>query len=460
MNKIGDKGIKANILIAFLFALCYYITFPKTFLISDEWGYVGRAVAILNGHKSIIYTNLATDYQQDTLKNLSYPLGTTYLAALAIFLGGKKMCFLVGFLSLLISQLLMGKMLLKLMGSSTVALITWCCLPCLVISRTVMSDTPALLVSASFFYLYFTDLRQNKHHLLLGLIGGLSVLFRENLIVLFAFFLLKLFYEGGFSNRILLAAGFLIGISCRLASANYFYGAPFFYRLTTPFTTSSFIYNALFYSFSLTLFFPLASLAVIFFKNNKEASALKLASLAYLLFFCFYAYTGSISGLLRSFILGNRFFMPLLPLFMVAYAQYWQSIPIFKQKKARYGLVTLAAFMIVSTQITANYFEKQNLGVVHCTENSPTLIVSPKVTCAKYINSITSNSHLIPTEACENDPTIIRDVIKKEGYCDLFELTRSASSDSVLSFKKLFTHQEICAFTTPEGFKARVIRLK
>jgi hypothetical protein len=458
MNFIDVRGIKTARFLALLFTLCYAGTFPKTFLISDEWGYVGRAMALLNGSKSLIFNHLETGYAQDTLKTLYYPLGTSYLAALVILLFGKKMCFLVGFLSLLLSQFLMSKMVLKLTNNAVVSLLTWCCLPCLVISRTVMSDTPALLISAAFFFLYFDAEKRQNNYCLLGFIGGLSVLFRENLIVLFGLFLLKLFYEGTNLNRFLLTIGFSLGIVIRLLSANYFYDSPFFYKLTTPFATSHLFYNAVFYTGSLTLIYPLASLAVATFKH-REAAVVKAAVFSYLCFFSLYAYTGLISGFLRSIVLTNRFFMPLLPLFMVAYAYRFSKFSVDYQRKIHIFLFTIACVAIIGSQIAIRYFEQKNFDVAQCAANSPTLIISPKVTCTKYINSITSNSVLIPHEACEINSKIINDVIEKQGYCDLFELDRRTGRDSVLSFKHLFIAQEICTATTSEGFTGHVTRL-
>jgi hypothetical protein len=462
-NKINFgliKGMDTPIILAILFVFCYLLTFPKTFLISDEWGYVGRAMAMVNGDKTLIFNDLESNYHQDLMRDLSYPLGTSYFLSVFIFLFGKKMCFLMGLFSLLMSQFLMSKMLIQLKENTTVLLITWCCLPCLIMSRTAMSDMPALLMSALFFYCYFKESDNRNNYFLLGFLGGLSVLFRENLIVLFAFFLLKLFFEGTLSKRFLLAGAFLLGIFIRLLSANYFYGDPFYYKLTTPFNTYLFFYNLLFYACSLTVVFPLASFALFQFKNVKEGFVIKLTVVAYLLFFSFYAYNGLISGFLRSVVLTNRFFMPLLPLFMVAYAQFFGKMRISFQKIAQKGLLILGCVMIVGSQMTAHYFEEKNLGIVDCTKNSPILIVSPKVTCAKYINGMTADSQLIPNEACENNPQIVREIVKKQGFCDLFELDRPMDRDSMLSFKKLFINQEMCSFTTPDGFTGRVIRLK
>jgi hypothetical protein len=362
--------------------------------------------------------------------------------------------------SLLMSQFLMSKMLIHLKENTAVLWVTWCCLPCLIMSRTVMSDMPALLISALFFYFYFKELNHQNNYFLLGFIGGLSVLFRENLIVLFAFFLLKLFFEGTFSKRFLIAFAFVLGIFIRLLSAQYFYGDPFYYKLTTPFNTYLFFYNLLSYACSLTVVFPLASFALIQFKNAKEGFIIKLTVVAYLLFFSFYAYNGLISGFLRSIVLTNRFFIPLLPLFMVAYAQFFGKMTLLNQKRCQNGLLILGCVMIVGSQIMAHYFEEKNMGIVDCTKNSPILIVSPKVTCAKYINGMTSESQLIPNEACENNAQIVREIVKKQGYCDLFELDRPMDRDSVLSFKKLFINEEMCSFSTPDGFTGRVTRLK
>ena len=452
------SGVKSNWIIALFFTICYWAIFPKAFLISDEWGYTGRALAMLSGDKSLIFNDLETGFQQDVLARLSYPLGTSYLAALVIFVGGKKMCFLVGFFSLLFSQLLMSKMVLKLSGSSVVTLLTWCCVPCLVVSRTVMSDTPALLLSALFFYYYFNDWKTIKYYCLLGFIGGLSFLFRENLIVLVAFFLLKSFYDGNLKQRLCLILGFSLGIGIRLLSAYYFYNDPLYYKLMMPFGARFFTPNGLFYGISLITVFPLAAFVVIAYRG-KEQGVLKLTVLANFLFFSFYAYTGSISGFLRSIILANRFLIPLLPLFMVAYAAYWQKISISSQRIIHKILFVFSFPIVLIIQIVTHYFEQQNSGVIDCTKNSPTLIISSNITHAKYINAITSDSRLISREACENNPKIIQRVISEQGYCDLFELDRKLHIDST-RLKQLFKQEEICSFSTSDGFTGRVIRLK
>jgi hypothetical protein len=455
-----DKGIKTNAFTMAVFVLCYYATFPQVFLVSDEWGYVGRAWAILNGSKSLFFTDLSTHYKQNLLEGLYYPLGTSYLAAIVMAIGGKKMCFLVGLLSLLISQLLMVKMVHKLCDNSVVALLTWCCLPCLVMSRTVMSDTPALLVSSLFFYFYFKELKSEKSYFLLGFLGGISVLFRENLIILFAFYLGYLFYTCSHLNRFYLFLGGLLGLSIRLFSAYYFYEDPFYYRLTTPFNGQSFFYNIFFYVSSLTIIFPLASFTIFSFKG-KNAVLLKFTIFAYILFFSLYSYNGSNSGFIRSIILSNRFFMPLLPLIMVTYAQYWQKINPISQRKIHQGLFIMAFVMVISTQITAHYYEEKNKGITNCTKNSPILIASANIFTAKYINVLTTDSPLISLEACKNNPQIVKNIIEEYGYCHLFQLDRPTNKNySIVEFKKSFVHQEICSFTTPDGYTGRLIQLK
>jgi hypothetical protein len=455
-----DKGIKTNALMMIVFVLCYCATFPQAFLISDEWGYVGRAMAILKSSNSLFYTDLSTNYHQNLLEGLSYPLGTSYLAAIAMTVGGKKMCFLVGLFSLLVSQILMIRMVHKMGDSSIVALLTWCCLPCLVLSRTVMSDTPALLVSALFFYYYFQESKNEKSFFLLGTLGGLSVLFRENLIILFSLFLCQLLFRSTVSKRFALIVGFLLGVSWRFLSSYYFYNDLFFYKPPSPFNGSSFFYNLIFYSISLTLIFPFASFSVFSFKH-KNALLLKLTVIAYLLLFSLYSYNGTNSGFLKSIILSNRFFMPLLPLVMVTYAQYWQKIKPVNQKKMHQALFALAFIMVICTQITVHFYEKKNSIITDCTKNSPILIASANIFTAKYINSITVDSHLIPFEACINNPQIIQSIIQKYGYCDLLQLDWPIKNrDSILEFKKKFTHQEMCSFKTPDGYTGRLIQLK
>jgi hypothetical protein len=326
---------KGNYLIAVVFVLCYLITYPRMMLIHDEIGYFNRGLAFSQGMKGLSVEEYQTHSPIDFIYS-PYPVGTPLFIGILIFVFGKHGVFLMGLLSILVSFLLMDRLLRKCSLPTFPALLIFCYLPAQLLSRTVMSEMPSLLIGAVFFYLFFKPSDSEKtafplsKSFVLAFIAGVSWLFRDTNPLLFALFLVvlcldnySLTWKPNWKGYMTVFLGGLFGIGIRLFSNLYFYGSLLFAKEPlNEFGLLNMGSNLVFYGVLILVFMPLGGIAIWKYRGAHKW-ALQGSCFLFLVLHLSYEYTGfGYSGLLKSAITGGRFLIPLLPLVCIALADY------------------------------------------------------------------------------------------------------------------------------------------
>lgn len=304
---------------------------PRSLVVADEALYLDQAIDLAHGkigHDVIDpLTGDVTRWVVD-----AYPLGTAALLAPAYALGGWTALHWVPALCWIAALLLTGRLLADRRLSVLPALLVGIFLPSLFAGRLLMSDAPSAAIVAFALVAFFRAFEGRQEHaaaqrwaLVAGLAAGLSTLFRETNVLVLAPFCV-----GALIRRERLAWplfwGGLVGISTRVLSSYAAFGAAFAGRTMSTFGTEALVGNLAVYGFVLLVLFPGGLLAAVVYRGPRRTELITAAFL-YTLLFCLYEWRGQDSGLLKSLVLGPRFFLPLTPLLALAVADLLPRLP-------------------------------------------------------------------------------------------------------------------------------------
>ena len=341
-----------------IFFLIWIICFPpQTLQISDEVEYFEQALAFAQGKTTLEQidptTGVSTPYRPS-----DYPPGTSLLLAIFILLFGKSGAFLLPVLSLIGSYWLMDRLLRQLGFSPLFALLLFIYPPAVLLARNVMSDLPSLLLVSAGLFLFYKQ-SNNRNIFFLGLLGGISILFREtNFLIFLPLLLLKLRASTG-TQIAAVVMGLAIGFGLRLGLSTAIFSTPFFIK--DPGVGFSFLNiwkNLPLYSLALLIFIPLGLWTVVRYRGPHQKMIQWTIGL-FTLFYLAYGYNGWANSGLKGLILGPRFFIPLLPFFVLTSAFFFQKQKdkILKKVKAAY---LVAAFLTISASNLFSYYNSQS----------------------------------------------------------------------------------------------------
>jgi hypothetical protein len=164
--------------------------------------------------------------------------------------------------------------------------------------------------------------RQVWGALAVGFLAGVSLAFRETNLLLVVPFLAELVWRRHVHVPALLLGG-VLGLSVRLLSAAWAYGDWLYVK--DPGAGFGLQYvpgNALIYGLALCVFIPLGLPAVFRYRGPLRVSLWASIGI-FTLFHLFYGYNGWAASGVYAFVLGPRFFVPALPLFVLAVADWW-----------------------------------------------------------------------------------------------------------------------------------------
>jgi hypothetical protein len=328
--------------------LTYLLTFPTHFTIWDEISYFRQLQFLMDGQFELL----------DTAITNKYPIGTALFAVPFVFIGDMKACFTMSLFSAILSLLILMQTIKHLKLNIDVAYLILLYPPLILLSRSFMSDLPALLISTIFFYVFFCFSNSLKKGLSIAFLFGLGLLVREPLIILFTPFLMVYVYQNFNKNLIFFTLALIIASSLRPLSNYLIYHDIFFMKDPgIAFGFDLFFENLMLYVFSLTFFVPLGLIAVFRYKD-KYQWIIKLTIAFYILFFCFYQYNGFQSGFLKGLILGPRFLLPITPLVIICIAYMLNSWN-FKFKPTLKYLPILCLLIFISTQVLGKAYNNQ-----------------------------------------------------------------------------------------------------
>ena len=294
-----------------VYLLGVMLWYPAGFLIQDEVGYYRQALAFLQGAPLL-----------GGVLPGEYPGGTAALMVPFLWLPGKASFFLAGAFYLLASVSLLASVLRRQGVSPLFALLLLVYPAALLASRTAMSEGPSLFIISLFIYLLYGT-HTSARLLLIGLLGGLAVWFRESNLLITLPFVGVLFLQTKSTNRWLLPLGVLLGVAVRLLSSQWQFGDPWYLKYQGPydFGLHHLWHNGPVYILMLLVLVPFGLWAVVRYRGNYRW-AIATAVFAVLLLYSCYGYSAQESGSLGGLLLSSRFFVPLLPLFVLALAQW------------------------------------------------------------------------------------------------------------------------------------------
>lgn len=370
-------------------------------MITDEISYYFQIQNWISGNieNTIIDAVSGTTY---TMIEGHYPPGTSFNLSILFWINSSFIYF-SGFLYLIGSIFVLYKCLRKLKLPTIVLSVLYLFLPLIFIARTTMSEMPSLLLISIGVYLYYNN--NTKSYLWLAFITGLSVAFRETNILLLAplaFYISR--------NYIYSTIAFICGISFRLVGYYILTTNAIFLKEGYPFGVEFLPDTLIIYAIVLLFLLPLSPL----WFSKVPRTHLKPFALAIVSFLCLhlvYGYVAHVySGYSNGLMLNGRFWIPTLPIFIVALGYYLKGkLWINKSSIAILviGLVLLSNFGIhyMSSQKQSEYHQftetlatisKDKLTFIDMNSRTPIFrYIYPYATDRKWsdINLVNDNYH-------------------------------------------------------------------
>jgi hypothetical protein len=286
-----------------------------------------------------------------------FPPGQPLLLAPTQFGGFWRTGFMVGLMALLGVTWLTAT-LLQRDGRSPL----WAALvllhPTLVLyARTLMSEvTAALVLTAGFAW---SDMREPRPFRA-GLAFGLGPFIRTAIIPIAAalglLFVLRLARANRWRDLAFAVGGAAVPLVALLFYNGYVFGSPFESHspVATLFDWSTSHQRAIFYAVALNLLWPALAIGVIMSRHRRRVEAQLILAISYV-FFVGYYFVDRRYGLPADFVVGLRFFVPILPILAIVYVERIESwIPQFS-KRASLVAAAIAIVMIANTVLVARH---------------------------------------------------------------------------------------------------------
>ncbi|HYV98859.1 MAG TPA: hypothetical protein VE967_15500 [Gemmatimonadaceae bacterium] len=304
--------------------VCYVIALavfpPAAFTVADEGLYVAQAVAFASGSRTVRTLNPLTGVETRA-PVARYPVGTALIQTPFVWLGGWRAAPWASACALAFAVLVLGAWLRAMGYGPAFALLLFAYPSALVLGRVGMSDVPAAsIVTLALALFWWSRQRSARAQAIAGGVMGISLLFRETNLLVWAPFALGAMFRREPGWRAL-AGGIAGGVAVRLAVSLWMYGNPFFLRdQGAGFAIEGALRNAAFYAAVLMTFIPLGLAAVVAYRGPRRAELTSAVAATFVLF-TFYAYRATSSGLAQQLVLASRFFLPAVPLLVVACAE-------------------------------------------------------------------------------------------------------------------------------------------
>ncbi len=315
----------------------WIVWYPPAIAIEDESAYLAHARILARGDLTGTQpTDMTLSMVQTANGAVSkFPPGQPLLLAPTQFGGFWRTGFVVGLMALLGITWLTAT-LLQRDGRSPL----WAALvllhPTLVLyARTLMSDvTAALILTAGFAWSDMRDPRPFRA----GLAFGLGPLIRTAIVPVAAalglLFVLRLARANRWRDLTFAVGGAAIPLGALLSYNAYVLGSPFASHasVATLFDWSTSHQRAIFYAVALNLLWPALAIGVITSRHRRRVEAQLILAISYV-FFAGYYFVDRRYGLPADFVVGLRFFVPILPILAIVYAERIESwVPQFAKR--------------------------------------------------------------------------------------------------------------------------------
>lgn len=380
-----------------IYILLFLSFYPSFFTSLDENNFLRTAYLLKDGKISVEGKEyqIGFTYSDHLKAYVPYFIGQSILLIPFILLGWDW-CFLLGMILHVIATYVFYKVIAKKYKQSIIYVLLYLFFPYLIFhSTTLYSDFSSAVLILCAFYLYLKN--EKKDSILSGILFGFVCVIRyTNILVFIPFFIYNLIKNR--EKLIHLLIGFLPFIWFILIYNTMIFGSPF----TTPYHTAGFIgigrsteafslYNygtyLPFIIFRLLIIYPLMFFAPFCYKREGRWEILG----AFVMFLMFYGaryQSGYGFGLEPSTL--TRYFLPIIPLILITYPDFVESVIKKLRKAGKPLLVMFTIAVIIGSSFLliwqSNYLSQQydvHKRIYTQTGNNSLIIGEPDI--ARYI---------------------------------------------------------------------------
>lgn len=321
------NGILPVVLFGVAYIILYLIFMPSINAIMDESAYLTLAYAMRHGTIFLDQVGLTPPMSYEVGGHVvsQYPPGMPAVVALFSLLGWKFSLATNLFVHLT-SYAIVARILKKLDVAPGYAVLYLLHPTAVIYSRTVMSDLSAGLLIALAFLCFL-----NRRYALVGAVVGISVLIRTANAALLLPFLMAAFLERGGDGETLTPAQRFRSIIVMGISAIPFVALAWLYQNTAQHGgwarySASVSFGLVNipkmlpgYMLDFMVLYPAMLLAPAFYRGPARIAVTSLTYFC-LLFYSCSAFTDVSGSVVETFILGQRYVLVIIPVFIVAYA--------------------------------------------------------------------------------------------------------------------------------------------
>jgi hypothetical protein len=307
----------AGALIYLVGLLCF---FPDVITQHDEARYLETAHAFSNGSRCVDEIDPLTGEVRCRWGSKFVP-GTSALMAPFVALFGWRGAYLVPALALVVATLCTALWLREAGRSPLFALLVLGYLPSLVLGRVAQSDVPSTAFAALGLWLFWAGGPDRRlRWAASGFVAGLSLCLRETNALVFAPLYLGALIRRDSGTVALVAGGVAGSLLWALGNWIVFGDSFFIYSRAVTFGLANVPGNLPLYTVALVLFVPAGLVGGLLYRGERWPEVVATVSI-FCAFYLSFGYHGEDSGLLRSMVLGPRYFAPLTPLLAFAAAE-------------------------------------------------------------------------------------------------------------------------------------------
>lgn len=302
-----------------LHALAFVVTWPDVPINTDESMYVSHAMTIASGERMAKRIDFKTFAPVDQIPSF-YPLGTILAQVPFVWLFGWRGAYAVSMLGFLLAVHYMRRLLQSLGAEPMFAVLLLAYPACAVLSRVATSDSITLGLVALTLYLFATGEKGAPWRWwAAGWIAALAFCCREATALVTAPFIIGALLRRN-PGAYRLALGGLLGGVLRGAIAAVAYGNPFYrHPGYGTFSIAYLLANAWFYLILTLVLLPGGLWFLLRYRGWRWPEVI-ISAITFTLLHAAYFYGVSESGGRNTIVVGGRYLLPAVPVYVLAIA--------------------------------------------------------------------------------------------------------------------------------------------
>jgi hypothetical protein len=322
--RIGEARVAWRwvLVVCLLYAASFAAFYPRAVTNHDEAQYCRQAALIVQGKATVTQIDPLTG-EEKVLYPSTRPPGTAMVMAPFVAVGGWRAGYLVPFLSLMASVLLLARWLGDEGRSPLFALLLFGYPSALVMGRVAMSDVPSMAVVVLGLWLFWRGIEGGaRWWLASGLVAGASMAFRDSNPICFA-----PFFAGAVLRRDrgwwALLAGGLVGLGIRLVSYGLFLGDPLYQRSPYQLALGTVHQRLPLYLLATMVFVPGGLLLALLYRGRRRPELLVVV-VGFFTAYLIQRYYTFATSMVKNLVNTPRYLLPLVPVMSFAMGE---SVP-------------------------------------------------------------------------------------------------------------------------------------